>query len=393
MTLPQSTEYALKWLSQSGVRHKEPDSVAFGGVNQGYNWQEHSYPFVYTEITGYAVSMFVCAHQWTGDERYMAWAKEAMGYLSRYQEQADEATTGSIVQGLTLPGLQAMPQYYSFDLAMCLQGVMDLHRAAPSDEVQQVGRKIGDWLVNRMQQADGSFLAWYDRETGVWQHPGENFFNDFGCLHGKHPIGLLKLAEATGDSCYHDAALRVNNWVLALQNPDGSIRSSTTQSQIVSHPHCYATEGLLYTHYVTGDDRCLQAAVRAGEWLLQVQNGDGSINIEYGKPWWRMGRRVVERIVPKRVTDATAQAARIWLLLYYLKQDKRFLQAAQRAGTHLKKMQCTSGGDPNTVGAFFFWPGHPIMFTWATMFAAHALYALANVDRADGYTHLITELF
>jgi hypothetical protein len=56
-------------------------------------------------------------------------------------------------------------------------------------------------------------------------------------------------------------------------------------------------------------------------------------------------------------------------------------------------MQCTSSQDQNAVGGFYFWPGHPIMFAWCTMFATHALYALEQVKREESHQPLMMELF
>jgi hypothetical protein len=41
----------------------------------------------------------------------------------------------------------------------------------------------------------------------------------------------------------------VADWGLGLQDADGAFRASEGQEQIVSHPHCYTMEGLLYAHY------------------------------------------------------------------------------------------------------------------------------------------------
>lgn len=388
MTLPANVEQVLDWLAKSAVYRAD------GGVNQGYNWQEQSYPFVYCEITGYAVSSFVCAHRWTQDGRYLDLAQQSARFLIALQDQIkDESIRGAIPHGLTLPDEQVIRQYYSFDVAMCLQGLLDLHADQPSPALLESARGIGNWLITRMQQDNGSFLATYDAETDGWQHEGENFYDDYGCLHAKHAIGLLKLAQASGDEAYTTAALAVCDWVLTLQNDDGAIRANGAYPQVVSHPHCYATEGLLYAHFVSGDKRYLNAARKAGDWLLTARNSDGSISIEYNKPWWRMGRRVIEKVLPRRVTDATSQTLRIWLLLYYVTNDQRYLDAARKAGAWLQGMQCVADDDRNAAGGFYFWPGHPVMFTWASMFAAHALYALENVERDDGYRQLITELF
>ena len=387
-------DLALNWLAHSDVRHADGDQIARGMVNQGYNWRQRSYPFIYSEITGYAVSTFVNAYRWLGDESYMAWACLAADSLMGIQRLAKgDAICGAIPHSLSLPDMEPQHKYHSFDAAMCLQGLLDLLAIQSVPGLQKSAQAIGDWLVKRMQRDDGSFLSMYDAEIDKWQHTGDDFFSDGGCLHTKHAIGLLKLGRITGDDCYIVAAKRVCDWVLALQDDDGAFRATKRLRYVVSHPHCYATEGLLFAHYVLGTDRYLEAARRAGKWLLTVQNRDGSINIAYKRRWWRMGRRVVEQFLPRRVTDAAAQSIRIWLTLYYLDGDRRFLDACYKAEKFLCRMQCTSSPDRNSIGGFYFWPGHPIMFAWCTMFAIHALYALRHVNRENGYRHIMTELF
>jgi hypothetical protein len=394
MTRMAAIDFALDWLVHTDIRHADGAQIARGGVNQGYNWQEHNYPFVYSEITGYAISTFVNAYCWTDDESYLTLARQSADFLLGVQSLATQnAVRGAIPHSLSLPDLELRHQYYSFDAAMCLQGLLDLDAVKPAPELQSSARAIGDWLLEQMQQDNGAFLSMYDAKTNEWRHDNGNFFDDDGCLHAKHAIGLLKLGQVTGDKRYTVAAKRVCDWVLGLQDDDGAFRATEQVRQVVSHPHCYATEGLLFAHYVLGTERYLKASRRAGEWLLKVQNRDGSISLEYKRPWWRMGRRITEMFFPRRVTDATAQAVRIWLLLYYLDGDHRFLDACYRAKAFLLRMQCTSSPDQNALGGFYFWPGHPIMFTWCTMFAVNALYALEHVNHGEGYQRVIAELF
>jgi uncharacterized protein YyaL (SSP411 family) len=383
----------LNWLVHSDVRLTN-EGPAQGGVCQGYNWKKRSYPFVYSEITGYAVSTFNNAFRWTGEEQYLTLAKQSSDFLLKLQNvTAPDEMVEAIPHGLSLPELQPLYRYYSFDAAMCLQGILDLDAVCPSPELHKSARAIGDWLVERMQEDNGSFLSMYDAENRKCEHNGENFFDDNGCLHAKHAIGLLKLAHNTGNECYTEAARRVCDWVLKLQDDNGAFRANERLQHTVSHAHCYATEGLLYAYHVLGTGSYLKAARRSGKWLLGAQTEDGSIYIDYKRRWWRMGRRVTEIIFPRRVTDATAQAIRIWLILYYLDRDQQFLEASYRAADFLQGMQCAVTSDRNALGGFYFWPDHPIMFAWCTMFAIHALYALEHVDRQDGYKHLITELF
>lgn len=391
----QSIDIALDWLTNSDVRIQDPQSIAFGGTCQGYNWEQKKYPFVYSEITGYAISAYVSAYRWTNDKHYLDLATEAADFLLRVQALANQdGEAGAIPHGYSVPELMLTRQYYSFDAAMCLQGLLDLNAIQPSEKLLDSSQSVGEWLITKMQQSDGSFLAMYDSVTNQRYHSDNNFFDDFGCLHAKHAIGLIKLSEALTDERYKLAACKVCDWVIKLQNPDGAIRANHWMQRTVSHPHCYAVEGLLYAGAMLNRKDYTQAAQKGAAWLLKVQNADGSINIEYNRPWWRMGRRIIsDTFFPKKVTDATAQAVRIWITLYHQNGHQPFLAAANQAAKFLSSMQCKDISDSNLTGGFYFWENHPTMYSWATMFAMNALYALENIDRSNGYDLMLKELY
>jgi uncharacterized protein YyaL (SSP411 family) len=387
-------ELAVTWLVNTDVRQLADAHKGFGGVKQGYNWETQSYPYVYSEITGYAVSCFVNMYRWSGETRYLDLARQSAQFLLDIQDKTDRvAFRGAIPQGLSLPELDVMPQYHSFDAAMCLQGLLDLNAIEQTPVLRMTSQSIGDWLVTQMQQESGAFLSMHNALTGEITHNTGQVFDDGSCLHAKHAIGLLKLGHLTGDDRYTKAARRVCDWVLNLQDKDGALWTTEAHEKVVSHSHCYATEGLLYSYEVLKDTRYLEAAHRAGLFLLQAQNQDGSINIDYKQTWWRMGRRIAEKVFPRRVSDATAQAIRIWLALYYLQSNPRFLKASFQAQKYLQRVQVSTSNDPNASGGFPYWPGHPMMYTWCAMFAIHAFYALENSNRQNGYQCLITELF
>lgn len=386
-----SEALALDWLLHSGVYQQE--GPAAGGVAQGYDWQTGEYPFIYCEITGYAISLFSAAWQWSQDPDFLEMGRRSADFLIQAQQQTPPTVAGAIPHSFSLPALTVNRRYYSFDGAMCLQGFCHLYAQSPSDALYTAACQLGDWLIGQMQQADGSFLACYDAEANEWRHPGFSFYDDHSALHAKHAIGLLHLAAITQDERYTTAARRVLDWVLTLQQADGAIQASTRQKNIVSHAHCYAVEGLLYGYHVLGDARYLKAAQRAGDWLLHARNRDGSISIEYKQRLQGMGRRIIEKVFPKRVSDASAQAVRLWVLLYHLTGDPAYLDACEPTLTFLRRMQSRTIQDVRSFGALYFWPGHPIMFTWATLFAAQAFHAHAQADAPNAFEDLIQQLF
>ena len=50
---------AARWLATSGVQHRNRDSKLNGGVAAWYEQDKNLYPFLYSEITGYALSTWM----------------------------------------------------------------------------------------------------------------------------------------------------------------------------------------------------------------------------------------------------------------------------------------------------------------------------------------------
>jgi uncharacterized protein YyaL (SSP411 family) len=73
--------------------------------------------------------------------------------------------------------------------------------------------------------------------------------------------------------------------------------------------------GWLAAHDVSGDERYLRAALRAGDWLVSVQDGSGS--------WKRHQHLGVEKVIDTRVAWAL-------LKLHQLAPNERYLEAAER---------------------------------------------------------------
>jgi hypothetical protein len=392
--LKDSIKLGLNWITGSDIRIRDLDHQSTCGICQGYNWKQGSYPYIYTEITGYGVSSFVNYFRWTGEQSYLDIAQNCAQYLIYVQDLvSEEENYGALPHSLSVTDFKPLHQYFSFDSAMCLQGLLDLNDISPSDDLLRTAKGIGNWLVNKMQRSDGSFTALHDQENvGVESLP-DKVFGDGGCLHAKHAIGLLKLGKSTQEETYNQSARLVCDWVLSLQDEDGSFRTSTQSDQVVSHTCCYATEGLLFACNQLKEEKYLDAARKASKWLLKNQNRDGSISIAYKGDWRKMGRQVTEKIFPRKVSDATAQAIRIWIFFYYLDADDLYLDAIFKASRFLLQLQVTKTTDLNALGAFLFEPGHSMMYTWSTMFSIHALYALDNIGRSNGDQHMIEELF
>lgn len=129
-------------------------------------------------------------------------------------------------------------------------------------------------------------------------------------------------AELTGKEEFRDRARRMADWEIEIQLPCGGVQGGhyegpNNDRRPVAFNTGQVIFGWLRAYNETGDERYLDAAKRAGAWLLSVQSPDGA---------WRLGGPVVH-------TQVHAYDARTaWSLLEIdaLARDGRYAEGARK---------------------------------------------------------------
>jgi hypothetical protein len=89
---------------------------------------------------------------------------------------------------------------------------------------------------------------------------------------------FLNARTWTGEEAYAERALRMGEWLLGLQQPSGAFSGGLVGDG--AGPSVFNTGqivyGLLRLHEVTGEERWLATAHRAGSWLADVQEPTGA---------------------------------------------------------------------------------------------------------------------
>jgi len=86
---------------------------------------------------------------------------------------------------------------------------------------------------------------------------------------------FLAYHRLTGDDQYRERALKMAEWLLAIQCENGAIKDSRFRDEMVFDTG-QVLFGYLQAYAATEDDRFLSAAARAGNWLVDVQSEDGA---------------------------------------------------------------------------------------------------------------------
>jgi uncharacterized protein YyaL (SSP411 family) len=391
---------AIKWLSESNIVNNDKNRISFGGINNGYDWVNKKYYFVYNEITGYAINAFINLYKWLGEEKYLHFAKNAADYLVKLQvNDKNSFEYGAISHSLTLPECKNVRNYWSFDNAIILHGIVNLAQIVNSKKYNDICLNIGGWLL-KMQKEDGSFYSYYDARKNIIDHAWKKFEYDDGCLQIKNAIGLMTLSSITNKKGYYDAGLKICNWGERLLDKDGIFWVNPRKKYVFTHAHCYATEGYLYAYYLSKKQKYLNIAKKAGEALIRLQNNDGSLYRIY-KNRLSFKRWIKEKFYPRKTVDATAQAVRIWTILYSIDKEEKYLRSAKKGINFIIKMQSLDADDPNMIGGLYYQYGSSfgknrlskVMHTWCTQFSLSAFMLFKSTLNNAKFDNLIQSLY
>jgi hypothetical protein len=391
LTNQQALRSAVDYLCSFPVRN--PD----GSVNRSYDLRSKSCSYVYHEITGYAISVFVNCYAWWHEERYNRLAQESVAYFQNlYSRRRSKA---AFPHGKLINNQDFSDTYYSFDNAMILQGLCMYFHLRPSKELTDIITGMSNWLVSEMQQNDGSFHAFIDRK-GAFKHRGKLFFYDQGCLHAKHAISMIRAFKITRDEANVRACKKLCDWALSCQREDGLFWANTYKEHVYSHAHCYALEGLLFAYHFFKEESYLTAVEKGANALRKIQQRSGAIpEIPFDR---RINLQRIKNILGRSTTDCTAQAIRIWISLDVLSGRTDFSVCIENAVSWLLSMQIDKNIDLSGAGALYYdtvqWGFYSsrgkLLPTWCTQFFLHALICAQRYRSGElTFTALMDEWF
>jgi hypothetical protein len=358
-TTKRTSEAALTLLLRWILDAERPDGgiAAYYSLLTGYS---ESYP----EVTGYIVPTlydFACV---TGDDSSVVGAERATRWLLSLQ-----MPSGAFPGGLH--GAEAQPSV--FNTGQVLQGLVRAHAETNRPEIWEAAVAAGDWLV-KMQQADGSWSG-----PGAYQEVAHTYYSMVAWA-------LAELSERAAGH-YHDlsvgygrAAERNLDWVLSQFRPNGWIDGINLQG----HPDylhfiAYVLQGVLECGILRRRSDATQA-VEKSAWVLLRK-------FETNK--YLPGAYEVDFKGGARFTCLTgsAQISCVWLRLFEVTDDLRYLNAALKMNEMLKQLIPARG--PRGVaggvsGSYPVWGRYqPLRYiSWGCKFFADALLLEQRLTRS-----------
>jgi len=334
----------LRWI----IEAQRPDGgiAAYYSLLTGYS---QSYP----EVTGYILStLYDFAHS-TGDDRAVSVAESATRWLLSLQ-----IPTGAFPGGLHHGPATHESQPSVFNTGQILQGLVRAHVETNRPEILQAAVASGDWLI-KVQQPDGSWSG-----PAAYQNAAHTYYSMVAWA-------LAELSDDAGDRQFGFAAERNLDWVLSQFRPSGWIDGIKLQG----HPN--------YLHFIA---YVLQGILECG--ILRQRND--AIEAVAKSSWVLLRKFETNKFLPgafesdfkngQHFTCLTgnAQMSCVWLRLFEVTGDLRYLNAALKMNEMLKQLIPTRGGRGivgGVSGSHPIWSRYqPLRYiSWGNKFFADAL--------------------
>ncbi len=275
--LDQRISSVINWLLHSGIQNLE-GSYDINGVdvsgsfNAWFDLEKNDYSYIYTEISGYALTLLLFLYKETGDNIYLQKAQKTGHWLLKTQHR-----TGAFPTAFYLSNNSSRKShgFYSFDAGMVFNGLANLYRHTNQEKYLISAKKAADWVLD-YQKKDGSIAAIIDEDKGKVKDHEETWSSQPGSYHAKLAIGYLNLYDLIKKKNYLEAAYKLCDYALSFQQSDGQFFTYGKIKGTNFHPHAYTAEGLFVAGVYLDEVKYKKAAQKATQWAISY-NKEGII--------------------------------------------------------------------------------------------------------------------
>jgi uncharacterized protein YyaL (SSP411 family) len=296
-------------------------------------------------------------------------------YKQRALKMADWEISVQMKSGAVQSGdLGVLPKNPAvFNTGQVLFGLVRAYKETKKDKYKKAAEKAANWLVGS-QDDDG---AWRKGLSALASNPVHVY-------NTRTAWGLLQVHSITSQENYLIAAEKNIDWALTQQLNNGWFKNNAfnLNEDPLLHTIAYAIRGILECGIYLANKTYIDAAKKSAEVLLKLQQKDGSLFGEYDFKW--------KNTVNYSCLTGNAQVSIIWLRLFEMTQDKKYLSAARKMNHYLKAMQDLNMDNKGILGGIK--GSHPIYgdymsFTypnWAAKFFMDALLLEDMIEKKIG---------
>jgi hypothetical protein len=323
---------------------------ADGGIAAYYSLLT-GYSYSYPEVTGYIIPTLYDFAGPNADAALRHTLYRATEWL-----QSLQMPSGAFPAGLR--GRMATAQPSVFNTGQILQGLIRAYTETKNAEILKCAAAAGDWLA-AMQQPNGSWTG-----PSAYQGAPHTYYSMVSWA-------LAQLAAASKESRYAAAADRNIDWVLTQVRPSGWIDGINLRGHpAYLHFIAYVIQGTLECGILRQREDAIAAAAKAAWVLLRKFETHKRLAGTY-EPDFSSGQKFA-------CLTGNAQMSCVWLRLFEVTGDLRYLNAALKMNEVLKQslsLKGDRGVAGGVAGSYPLWGAYqPMRFiSWGCKFLADAL--------------------
>ena len=381
---------SMRWLLHSGIRITDaPDRGAiYGWKNLGGSSSSSShslaYPFIYSEITGYAVTFFSWLYSELKTDESIQSAKLSADWIIKNMASSSASllVAGQAQEDGFVGKGDISNQVYAFDNGVIIFGLLSLYKLTNDSILLAAAEKITNSLIQHFFYESSKVIssALLDTNFKPVLYGKGKWSTLPGPYHSKLALAFLELYRITNNNLYSKVAEALCNFAMTFQKPGGRfITNPDAENDTFLHPHLYACEGLIYAgindQHNTND--YLNAGLKGLVWAMQQIKPNGGLP---RRSTGEEGENIDEKEKEEQ-SDCMAQLLRLLiicdsdLLKKMLKgkdddDDMMIDKSIELLHRRLLDFYISSGSDR---GAFKYHLSLKSACSWCTMFSSQAI--------------------
>jgi hypothetical protein len=315
---------ALEWVARA------QDATGDGGIARGYSlawnpyFRSRGWQPSYPETTGYLIPTLYQASRHLQRPDLAARAERAARWEVLIQLPSG-AVRGGVVGERTSPAV--------FNTGQAVFGWLAAFAETGSGVFAGAARRAASFLVATLD------------EDGMWRRGTSQFADPQATLYNARTAwGLAEAGRRLGAPEFTAAAARNLRAVARRQHDDGWLPDCCLNDPLrpLLHTIAYAIRGLLEGGRVLQDARLIARAALAAERIAAAVGPDGRLPGRFAQGW--------RSAAPWSCLTGQAQITNIWLRLFEITGERRWLEPVPAVLRFLKSTQNRASRDPGLRG-------------------------------------------
>ena len=247
----------------------------------------------------------------------------------------------------------------------------DLYHHTNNKIYKESALKMADWLLLIQYLISANEAGRWISLISDWK---KSSYKNVGqrTYHTRVAWALLELYEVTQKNNYLIVAKKILDWTLSQQLDNGWFMKSTfgDRGTPLTHSIVYTIRGLLESGVYLNNENYINAAIKTSDTFIDIQRENGSLFGKYDSTW--------KNTRNWSCLTGNAQISCVWLRLYALINNEKYLNAAKKMNEYLKTTQNTTSEDKGIKGGIKgsqpMWGYMPFMYVnWGAKFFIDAL--------------------